>query len=318
MTKVSVVIYTKDNPEKVIKLHSKLRNFFDDIVIIDSSNPQNFRKIYDKIGGAKNARIFNLPPLGIVEPYHKIGAQLVKHKWILHLDDDEVPSNELINYLINDFNPKKTTAAYMLLRVEVSRNFVSRKIRLYNKNKVSFSGIIHWGIIPDGYIEKLNKKIIHYEQPNYQKWKKYALLDSYMIGYKILWIIKNKKWHPYDKKYKKSAEIFGFFINKIINKGYIGWIFALLIYSIIAMYYGLTHGGLKDRFRSAVYYIILISYVFGGGVLRKIKIWEILFNNGLNKFIRIDKIEDFEKLKMCNKSGLSLLITLLEKNIRQS
>ncbi|MCX7998580.1 MAG: hypothetical protein N3A69_06445 [Leptospiraceae bacterium] len=82
--------------ENVVKLAEKLKKYVDEIVIIDSSDREKFELMKEKIPYAK---IYWFPPLGMADFYYKIGLELCTNDWILHLEDDEEPSDELLENL---------------------------------------------------------------------------------------------------------------------------------------------------------------------------------------------------------------------------
>ena len=311
---ISAVIYTKDNPDSVVNLVKHLDGYVEEIVIVDSSSPENLKELSQLVGN--NTRIYNLPALGIVEPFQKLGANLANNNWILHLDDDELPSPNLLNFLKNKFNPEDEISTFLLPRLEGKRNFIGYQPRLYNKKKMIFSGIIHWGLIPINDIKLLDKDklIFHHERFSFKKWKIYALLDSYMIGYKILWIMKNKIWHPFGNKRPNLAKIFSKLVEMqfLIGKK-VGWFLAVTEYLIACGAYALKKGKIKFRMLKLKYYLLIFVNILKD-FNRKIVVWENLFSAGsLNNYLGLNEIEDFERLRNKDKKGLDLLISLIEE-----
>jgi hypothetical protein len=161
-------------------------------VVVDSSSPENYARLENQVG--EKAKLYNLPPLGYADPFHKLGANLAEHDWILHIDDDEVPSRKLLENLKTEDH----VAAYRIKRLEKERDFISEHPRLYNRKRMHFTGLVHFSLIPRGEIKSLSGVLVHNENPSSQKWKRYAVLDAYAIGFKAHWRAKNKKWHPSD------------------------------------------------------------------------------------------------------------------------
>ncbi|MEM0265826.1 MAG: hypothetical protein QXM23_00885 [Archaeoglobaceae archaeon] len=93
---ISALIFSMNRVENVVKLSEKIRDYVDEIVIIDSSDKEKFEEMKNNIPYAK---IYWLPPLGMADFYYKIGLEICKNEWILHLDDDEEPSDELLKDL---------------------------------------------------------------------------------------------------------------------------------------------------------------------------------------------------------------------------
>ncbi len=306
---ISAVIYTINNPDRVINLVNDIVDYVEEVVVIDSSSPENFDRLSKNLEG--KAKLYNLIPLGIVEPFQKVGAELCKNEWIFHLDDDEVPSKELLEVLETD----EEIASYLILRSEGVRGFQRYHPRFYNKRKMFFSGVIHWGLIPCGKTKPLDKLLYHYEKPSYKKWRNYALLDSYFTGYKILWIVNNKRWHIWEKGGEQIAEMF----NKLFKKQFvfgrkIGWLLATIEYLFANTIYALKEPDkIKYRLMKILYEIFIFLNIIKD-FDRKIKIWENLFRAGsLNDYLCLNTIDDLEKLRNKNKKGLELLISLIEE-----
>lgn len=76
---VSALIFSKDRVENVVKLAEKLKNYVDEIVVIDSSEKEKFEWMKEKISFAK---VYWFPPLGIADFYYKIGLELCQNEWI--------------------------------------------------------------------------------------------------------------------------------------------------------------------------------------------------------------------------------------------
>lgn len=305
---ISALIFTKDNPKRVIDLVKKIQRYVDEIVIIDSSSPENFRFLSKNI--TKKIRLYNLPPLGIVEPFQKIGAKLCKNDWILHLDDDEVPSDELLRNL-----DKKDAhiAGLLLSRLEKSRGIIHKGVRYYNRKKIYFTGIIHWGIIPIKKIKPMKGLLYHYENPSIKKFRKYALLDSYVWGYKILWIINNGKWHPLENRWKFLVKIYkGLAKMQFLLGKKLGWFLCSTEYLLFSLLYAVM---IERKYKKIFYYIFVFRYIVKDFGI-KIRIWEDLFSKGdLNSYLGLENVEDFKKLGNKKKKGLDLLISLIEEKV---
>jgi hypothetical protein len=307
--KISAVIFTKDNQEKVSHLVKEIRNYVDEIVIIDSSNQDNLKILKQKNG--KYAKIYHFPPLGYADPFHLLGSQLANNEWILHLDDDEVPTKKLLENL----QPDEKCSAILLPREEAFREFSSLKPRLYNKNKMAFSGVVHWSLIPLGETKKSKIGLIHYEKPTRKKWSVYALLDSYTWGFKILWVLDNTKWHPHDKELEPPVRLFKNLITRQFSFAgkKIGWFLASMEYLGTSTYYALKRGSIKARLMK-----LFRNIQIGAQILNsfdtKITIWEKMFAAGsLNKYLGLNNLEDFNRLKNYDCEGLALLIKLIEE-----
>lgn len=308
---ISAVICTKDNPARVIELVDTICNYIDEILIIDSSIPENFGKLSKKLPG--KARLYNFPSLGYADPFFKIGADLAKNDWILLLADDETPDKELLeNLKTND-----DIACYLLLELQTVSGFKDFRPRLYNRKKIHFTGVVHWAIIPKGKLDFLQGNLYHYEHPSFDKSKRYALLDSYMVGFKILWIVNNEKWHPLNDKRNQLAKIF----KRIFEKQFLfgktlGWFLAIIEYLLSHIIYGIIRGNIKARLNVVLYNLFIFCNIVKNFKI-KIQIWESLFKaSSLNAYLDLNNPEDFEKLSEKGQKGLGLIISLIEEKAR--
>jgi len=313
--KISAVIFTKDNLGRATNLVNSIQKYVDEIVVVDSSSPQNFGKLLNKL--KNKVKLYHFPPLGIVEPFQKLGANLATNQWILHLDDDEIPSKELLNNLA----PNNSFSGYLLPRLNHARNIIEYRLRFYNKNDVHFSGIIHWGIIPKRKVKKLNSNqlLYHFENPNLHKWKKYIIVEGYTLGYKILWIVNNKRWHIWNYERDVIAKMFSNLYKKIfVGRGErFAWIILCAIYLFANIIWAARKmGGFKYRLMKIIYYTLIFLNIMKN-MDKKIRIWKALYKAGsLYDYLNLNTPHDFEKLKDKNKKGLDLLISLIEEKAK--
>ena len=309
--KISAIIYTKDNPNKVINLVDLLYDKIEEILIIDSSSTKNLKIIKNEV--EKKSKIYNLPPLGYADPFHKLGAKLAKNNWILHLDDDEIPDKKLLENL----KTHNELASYQILRVEKYRKFKNYHPRLYNRKKMVFSGLVHFSLVPLGETKSLDGVLYHYEKPSFNKWKQYALLDAYFFGYKILWNLKKKKYPDHKSKRKKILNTYSeLFEKQFIFGKKIGWMLAAFEYLFITTLYTSSMGSTKARLMKILRSSYILSYILNK-FSEKIIIWEKLFEAGdLNSYLDLEEIQDFEKLWDKEHHGLNLLIDLITEKIR--
>ena len=231
-----------------------------------------------------------------MEPFQKLGADLAKNDWILHLDDDEIPDRELLITLRCD----KNVAGYLLQKYEILHKNRRWSMRYYNRKYVQFTGVIHWGMIPKGKIERLESgTLYHYEKPTTAKMKKYAYIDANVYGYKILYVLKERKWHPQFNR-SKMAEFFSKLSKLQFLLGRkIGWVLSFMEYLILQTLYNVVYISrtVKTKFLRFFYGLCILGYVITD-FNRKINMWESLFKEGsLNAYLGLNHLEDFEKLR---------------------
>lgn len=156
--KLSVLIFSMNDPIKALKLVKSVYQIADDIVLVDSSDSTNFKKLIDwkKNYYLTKLHIYYVRPLGYVEPFRMYGLSKCKNEWVLYLDVDENINNELKNGLIKILSNKGSKYdAFAIVR----ENFLDGRriyenygiklpkndyhVRLYKKSKVKYAGIVH-------------------------------------------------------------------------------------------------------------------------------------------------------------------------------
>lgn len=140
---ISALIITKDAYERVKFLTELLDFYVDEIVIIHSApvnNPINSLRQYPKV------LVYYSEPKGYVEAYYDLGINSCTHDWIFLLDDDEIPCRELLQWLfvLSDI---EYPAVYDINRHEPNGS-ICRVPRLFHKDAVEITGLIHRGIEP--------------------------------------------------------------------------------------------------------------------------------------------------------------------------
>lgn len=151
---LSIIIPSKDEVKTLLSLLNDLLKLSDDIIVIDSSNEQNFNLLREELKKELKIRLFRTPPMGYPDPIRNYALSLSLHDWILYLDTDEKLSPALLKevpYLIQDKKAEAFQTKRICVRENHSRIFFSRmgacigdyQIRLFKKSKVVYRGIIH-------------------------------------------------------------------------------------------------------------------------------------------------------------------------------
>lgn len=146
MGKISVVINTLNEEKNLPQALTSIKNFADEIVVVDMKSDDNTKVIAKKAG----AKVFEHERTGYVEPARNYGISKATGKWILILDADEELQNSLANKL--EAIAKKPKADYYRLPrkniifgkwVKHSRWWPDYNIRFFKNGNVSWSEIIH-------------------------------------------------------------------------------------------------------------------------------------------------------------------------------
>lgn len=72
---ISALIFSMSRVENVLRLAEKLKDYVDEVVIIDSSDKEEFEELRKRLSFA---RTYWLPPIGVVELYYRVGWSYVK------------------------------------------------------------------------------------------------------------------------------------------------------------------------------------------------------------------------------------------------
>lgn len=166
--KLSVVIITLNEEDRLEDALKSCSNIADEIVVLDSYSTDNTLKIAEKYG----ARIFK-------KRFEDYGSQKnaalakAQHNWVLNLDADERVSETLEKNILalkkkneNDieaagFRINRKTF-YLGRWIKHSGWYPDRKLRLFRKDKSEWRGRIHEGLMLDGQTEYMEGDILHY------------------------------------------------------------------------------------------------------------------------------------------------------------
>ncbi|MBN2398760.1 MAG: glycosyltransferase family 2 protein [Candidatus Aminicenantes bacterium] len=165
--KISAVIITLNEEERLPDALASLRGIVDEIVVVDSYSTDRTPEIsrqagvtfyqnrFDDYGQQKNFAM------------HK-----AEHEWILNLDADERVSPELKKAMmeLKAQKPPENIAAFSITRkafylgrwIRHSGWYPDRKIRLFRKSKSSWQGRIHERLHVTGLVAPLPGVILHY------------------------------------------------------------------------------------------------------------------------------------------------------------
>lgn len=146
MAKVSVVINTLNAQEALPRTIASVKNFADEIVVVDMKSDDATVKIAKRLG----ARVFSHPRLLYVEPARNFAVSKAKGDWILVLDVDETIPKTLQKHLLSIIKTSKNDYFRLPRKnlifgkwIKHSRWWPDYNIRFFKKGHVSWSEIIH-------------------------------------------------------------------------------------------------------------------------------------------------------------------------------
>jgi glycosyltransferase involved in cell wall biosynthesis len=230
MVPVSIVIITKNEADIIASCIQKSRLITDDIVVIDNGSTD---KTLD-IAGTYGCRVYKKAWDGYGANKNK-GIEAAKYNWILSIDADEVPDDELISSLhkLRFNNPAivydiKFRSYFGKKPIRFGSWGRDHHIRLFNRNLVKWSEtMVHETLILSQNIQvkKINGHIHHYSVKDINEYDSkgnyYAKLSA-------------KKYFNAGKKVNAIklyiSPVFGFLKNYIIYLGFLdgreGWAIA--------------------------------------------------------------------------------------------
>ncbi len=227
MVPVSIVIITKNEADIIASCIHKSRLITDDIVVIDNGSTDDTLDIANTYG----CRVYKKTWDGYGANKNK-GIEAAKYDWILSIDADEVPDEQLIKSL-HKLRLDDPAVVYDIK----FRSYFGKKpihfgswgrdhhIRLFNRTLVKWSEtIVHETLIFPEHVQtkKINGHIHHYSVKNIDE---YDGKGTYYAKLSAKKYYRNGKRSNVIKLY--ISPIFGFLKNYIIYLGFLdgreGW-----------------------------------------------------------------------------------------------
>lgn len=274
--KITALLFTLNEEENLRRLLPSIKDFVDDIVIIDSCSDDNTAEV------AKNysAKIYFAKRFGYVEPLRMYGISKVNTEWILYIDADDFLSPILIKDLKKIIKQADNVGAGAIIirRKTKFRNKLLRiydkYIPIYKKNSVLYKGIIHEYPLIKGKIIDLS------DNKNYY----YVLTTSTRIFLK-----KMKKYMRFEKTdfIPFVPSIFSLYKNKKVPK-FLEIFFIPFYLPSFYLFYVLTKKDLLIPFLVAMYSTFrrIIALLRGK---KYDKLAELLNNVGSIKLLQLDE-----------------------------
>lgn len=166
MNKLSVVIITLNEEDRIEDALKSCRDVADEVVVVDSYSTDRTCEIAEQYG----ARVYK-------NKFEDYGSQKnaaldkASYEWILNLDADERISEELKQELAAFKQRDDVEAAGFLINrktfylgrwIKHSGWYPDRKLRFFRKSKSRWRGRVHEALILDGQTERMGGDILHY------------------------------------------------------------------------------------------------------------------------------------------------------------
>lgn len=201
MTRLSVVINSRDEEKNLPRALASVKELAEEIVVVDMESSDKTREIAKKAG----AKVYLHKPTGYVEPARNFALRQAKGEYILVLDADEEVSTGLANKL-KELMRNPGADFYRLPRENIifgkwikhSRWWPDYNIRFFKKGTVVWSEIIH--SVPETHGKGLDlmateeNAIIHYHYNSIEQFverlNRYTTEHAKLLpkdGYKFSW-----------------------------------------------------------------------------------------------------------------------------------
>lgn len=181
MSGISVFIITKNEEDRIANAINAVKNFADEILVIDSGSTDNTTEIARNLGAAVISNQWQG-----YGPQKVFGENLCKNKWILNIDADEEVLPELA-LEIKELFTKNNQDQFFGYKIKIVNKFFGEKkpkrlayyynqLRLYNKEYYGFKdSTVHDSVIlknPDtkNKVGQLKNSIAHQSFRSYKHW----------------------------------------------------------------------------------------------------------------------------------------------------
>ncbi len=143
MEKLSVVIITFNEEQNIERCLKSVQFIADEIVVLDSFSTDKTKEICESFGVRFSAHKFD----GHIQQKNR-ALSLASNEWVLSLDADEAPNNELLNSIKQALKNPKAEAYYFNRLTNYLGKWIrhsgwypDQKLRLLKKSKGKWAGI---------------------------------------------------------------------------------------------------------------------------------------------------------------------------------
>lgn len=304
---IALLMFNYNENEGIIRNIELLKDVVNEILIVDSSDNDNYNYLKKKYEHLNIFNIIQVLPIGYADSLRMFALKNIKSDFIFYLDSDEEPNKKLIEFL-SDFK-YNAIDGYYICRYEKALDCYDYQLRLYKKSKTTYRGMIHEYPKIDGLTAQLDfeKSIIHHADfKNYLDIRSsYLLIEAYERPFSIFYLSTQSKFF---KLFKNE--------DRILSKSLVYLFSFLLFLRRTVKFSALKLKTYKyDRFLMK-YTINRYKYFTKLNDNEKlIKINRcIILNDGLIKYLHLDDIEYVNKLTkkfQWNKKGIEVFEELI-------
>ncbi len=167
MPALSLVVCIYEQRDLLERLIRESQGCYDELLVVhDGPDNTNVRGVVEKVGG----RFIENVRRGSLEAQSPSAWAESKFEWVLRLDADEFPSEEMKKWL-REFRrapePPAEISGYTCIwplwngRREISQKWFPGRIFLFQRQRVRFFGMVEQTPIPDGVYQPLNFVLHH-------------------------------------------------------------------------------------------------------------------------------------------------------------
>jgi len=170
MPALSLVVCVYKERDLLARLLQRVEGCYDDLVVVhDGPDTLDIRGVVEACGG----RFIESAHCGSLEGQSPFAWAQARHDWVLRLDADEFPGEEMKAWLKNfraapapDASISGFTCIWPLWngKKAISKKCWAGRVFLFDRRRVRFFGLVEQPVIPDGRCEPLDLVLHH--QPN--------------------------------------------------------------------------------------------------------------------------------------------------------
>lgn len=216
--KLSAVIITYNEQLNIGRCIDALRGIADEVLVLDSFSKDDTEKICRDKGARFEQHFFD----GYTAQKNRAN-DMATHDCVLSLDADEVLSDELYasilavknNWVFDGYAMNRLTN-YCGRWIHHSGWYPDRKLRLFDRRKARWEGIIHESLMLNGTSTRLRGDLLHYSyytvEEHLERARKYAHISAEAMkarGKKGAW------WRMW------LSPVFKFFRNYVLKLGFL-------------------------------------------------------------------------------------------------
>ena len=228
--KISLVMIAKNEEKNIAKSLESVKGLVSEIIVVDSGSTDNTNKVAQSYGAKIFKRTFDN-----FSAQKNYALSLALNEWVLHLDADEVLSEEIkeeIKKTIENtqYDGFLLTRENFFLGKKMKYSGIAKedRLRLAKKSLSKYvGGIIHEELVVNGKIGKLNNVFYHYTCQNldgyFNKFEQYTTFGALKMA------DKNKKAKIIDIIFRPPFEFIKRYILKLgFLDGFEGFVWAVL------------------------------------------------------------------------------------------